>query len=437
VSAGGRVGSELDELGRGSMSWTSLIIGLIAGFILGIGAAFIFKLMQASTEKGLAKEYEKQRESNVNAVIETVKTSFGSLSLDALSKAQEAFLNLAKEKLDSDRRAGSQELDTKKSLIDEQLNRMTFELQKVSSLVKDLENDRVLKFGELSTELKKASEQTLALTETTGKLREALASAKVRGQWGERMAEDVLHVAGFIENVNYLKQKVIEEAGSRPDFTFLLPQDFRLNMDVKFPLDNYIKFCEANSDDEKGKYCGNFLKDAKARIKEVTTREYINPEQNTLDYVLLFIPNEQVYRFIHEQDSSIIDYGLENRVILCSPITLFTILVVIRHAVDSFTFQQRSNEILSLYGTFSKQWGKFVDQLKQLGKKIDAVEEAYGSLAATRLRQLDRPLKKIESIRTQLGLPIAEDGDEGSLLLSEEVGADNGENPINRKSENG
>jgi DNA recombination protein RmuC len=418
------------------MSWTSLIIGLIAGFILGIGAAFVFKLMQARTEKGLAKEYEKQRESNVNAVIETVKTSFGSLSLDALSKAQEAFLNLARERLESERKAGAQELEAKKGLIDQQLQNMTSQLEKVSTLMKELEKDREQKFGALAEQLRTTSAQTETLAKTTGQLREALASAKVRGQWGERMAEDVLRIAGFEENVNYLKQKTIEEAGSRPDFTFLLPQDFKLNMDVKFPLDNYIRFCESNSDEEKAKHCSNFLKDAKARIKEVTTREYINSEQNTLGYVLLFIPNEQVYRFIHEQDSSIIDYGLENRVVLCSPITLFAILAVIRQAVDSFVLQQRSNEILSLLGAFDKQWGKFVDQLQQLGKKIDGVHEAYESLTTTRRRQLEKPLNRIEDLRSQLGLPIGTEGDEGPSIISEVLGEDSEKVPGNKKAEN-
>jgi len=418
------------------MSWTSLIIGLIAGFILGIGAAFVFKLMQARTEKGLAKEYEKQRESNVNAVIETVKTSFGSLSLDALSKAQEAFLNLARERLESERKAGAQELEAKKGLIDQQLQNMTSQLEKVSTLMKELEKDREQKFGALAEQLRTTSAQTETLAKTTGQLREALASAKVRGQWGERMAEDVLRIAGFEENVNYLKQRTIEEAGSRPDFTFLLPQDFKLNMDVKFPLDNYVKFCEANSDGEKAKYCGNFLRDAKARIKEVTTREYINPEQHTLDYVLLFIPNEQVYRFIHEQDSSIIDYGLENKVILCSPVTLFAILVVIRHAVDSFALQQKSNEILSLLGRFAKQWSKFLEQLSLLGKRIEAVNREYENLTTTRKRQLEKPLNDIENLRTRLQLPVAPDEDEGSRLLPEETGEDSEKLLGNKKADN-
>ena len=437
---GGRIGSELDELGRGSMSWTSLIIGLIAGFVLGIVAVLVFRLVQTRTAKELADEIlrdsEEQRKSNVDAVIENVKASFGSLSLEALSKSQEAFLNLAREKLESERRLSTQELETKKSLIDHQLQQMTSGLEKVTNLMKELEKDREQKFGALTEQLRTASAQTETLAKTTGQLREALASAKVRGQWGERMAEDVLRISGFIENVNYLKQKAIEGVGSRPDFTFLLPQSLRLNMDVKFPLDNYVKFHECNSDAERAKYCNDFLKDVKARIKEVTTREYINPEQNTLDYVLLFIPNEQVYRFVHEQDSSIIDYGLENRVVLCSPITLFAILVVIRHAVDSFALQQKSNEILSLYGKFAKQWGKFLDQLKLLGKRIEAVHNEYETLTTTRKRQLEKPLKEIDDLRTQLQLPIAPDEDEGSPLLTEEMGEDSEKVPGNKKADN-
>jgi DNA recombination protein RmuC len=245
--------------------------------------------------------------------------------------------------------------------------------------------------------------------QTTTLLREALASTKARGQWGERMAEDVLRVAGFIEKVNYLKQKTIEGAGSRPDFTFLLPRGLQLNMDVKFPLDNYAKFLEADSDLEKARFRDKFLTDVKARIKEVTTREYINPEQNTVDYVLLFIPNEQIYSFIHEQDSTILDDGIKNRVVFCSPITLFAVLAVIRQAVDNFSLEKASNEILSLLGTFNKQWGEFIKKLDVLGKRIEDSQREYESLVTTRRRQLEKPLNKIEDLRTQRGLPLAPD----------------------------
>jgi len=392
------------------MEWLPFLIVFLVGFLLGIGAALLLRLIQAKTAKELAnelyRETEYQTQQNINNILDNLKANFGSLSLNALSKSTEEFLKLAKSKLDSERDISTQELDKKKTLIDQQLNRMTVELQNVSKLMNDLEKDRVEKFSQLASHLKITGEQTAALMQTTNTLKEALASTKIRGQWGERMAEDVLRLAGFVEKINYLKQKTIAGAGLRPDFTFLLPRNLKLNMDVKFPLDNYMRFLESSSSVEKEKFQKEFLKDVKSRIREVTSREYINPVQNTVDYVLLFIPNEQIYSFIHQQDSTILDEGIRNRVIFCSPTTLFAILSVIRQAIDNFALEQTSNEILSLFGIFKKQWHEFVKRFDLLGKRIGDVQKEYESITTARRRQLERPLNKIESLREQRGLSI-------------------------------
>lgn len=398
------------------MDWLSILIGLFIGFMLGLLVSLVLRLQQGKTAKELAEELfhesEAQRKANIDVILENIKSSFGNLSLEALSKSTEEFLKLAKTRLESEREISLKELDGKKGLIDQQLQQMTSKLENVSTVIKELEKDRVEKFGELASHLNTATQQTTALMQTTSQLREALASTKVRGQWGERMAEDVLRLAGFIENVNYLKEKTIEGAGSRPDFTFFLPGNLKLNMDVKFPLNNYIKFLETDVELEKVKFRSDFLRDVRARIKEVTSREYINPEQSTLDYVLLFIPNEQVYSFIHEQDSSILDEGLKNRVIFCSPITLFAVLAVIRQSVDNFALERTSNEILSLFGVFKKQWDEFLKKLDVLGKRIEDTQKEYESLATTRRRQLERPLNKIDNLRKEKGILISADDNE-------------------------
>ncbi len=372
------------------MNWIAMLGAVAVGVAVGgLFVAVALRWMQARTARDLTDE---------------MKASFGSLSLDALSK----FLDLAKAKLDAERDTHAQDLEAKKGLIDQQLRQMTAELEKVSVLVKDLEKDRVEKFGQLAAQLKTTTEHTAALVQTTATLREALSSTKARGQWGERMAEDVLRLAGFIENVNYVKQKAIVGSGSRPDFTFLLPRKFKLNMDVKFPLDNYLKFLDAKSEPERAKYRTDFLRDVRGRVKEVTTRDYINPEQNTVDSVLLFIPNEQIYAFIHEQDGAILDDGIRQGVVFCSPLTLFAVLAVIRKAVDNFSLEQTSNEILSLLGDFKKQWGEFLGKLELVGKRIGDAQKEYEALTTTRRRQLEKPLNRIEDLRTQRNLPIAE-----------------------------
>ncbi len=406
------------------MNWMSILIALLVGSVLGLTAAFVLKLVKTNTTKELADqlfhETEAQRKAMADGILENLKVSFGSLSLNSLSRATEEFLKLANEKLASEREVSVKELEAKKGLIDQQLQRITAELENASKLMQELERDRVEKFGELASQLKSTGEQTQALARTTSALREALASSKVRGQWGERMAEDVLRIAGFVENVNYQKQQTIEGAGTRPDFTFLLPRNLKLNMDVKFPLDNYIKLLQATSEVEQGQHRSAFLRDVRAKIREVSSRTYINPDQSTVDYVLLFIPNEQVYAFIHEQDSTVLDDAIKNKVVLCSPVTLFAVLAVIRQAVDNFALEQTSNQILSLLGNFKQQWAEFVKKLEQLGKRLDDAQREYETLTTTRRRQLERPLEKIEDLRSQRGLPVSPD--ETSSITADDAG---------------
>jgi DNA recombination protein RmuC len=393
------------------MDAVTLLI-FVLGIVVGLGITMVFRLIQRRTARDIAQELfresELQRQAGLSIVIENLKDSFGKLSLDALSRSTEEFLKLAKVKLESEREGTTQVLDNKKELIDQQLRCMTTELENVSKLMRDLERDRTQKFGELASQLQTSTQQTQALVATTSSLREALGSTKARGQWGERMAEDVLRLAGLIENVNYIKQKTIEGVGSRPDFTFLLPKSLQLHMDVKFPLDNYLRFLDASSDGEKARYRSDFLRDVKARIKECTSRDYIDSEV-TIDFVLLFIPNEQIYAFIHEQDSALLDDGIKNKVLFCSPITLFAVLAVIRQAVDNFALEKTSNEILSQFGNFKKQWDEFVAKWDQLGRRIADAMKEYEALSTVRRRQLEKPLNKIEELRMQRDVAICPD----------------------------
>ena len=238
------------------------------------------------------------------------------------------------------------------------------------------------------------------------------------------MAEDVLRLAGFIEGINYCKQKTLAESGRRPDFTFMLPKGLTLNMDVKFPYDNYISWLEAPNENERTRFCKAFMKDVRIKIKEVAGRDYIDPGQSTVDYALLFIPNDQIFAFIHEQEPSILDDGLRQRVIFCSPVTLYAVLAVIRQAVDNFTLEQTSNEILSLFGAFKKQWEEFLKKLEHLGKQIEGAHDDYESLISTRRRRLDKPLERIEEIRTLRNIriaPMVEDGFESQGELFEDT----------------
>jgi len=179
-------------------------------------------------------------------------------------------------------------------------------------------------------------------------------------------------------------------------------------MDVKFPLDNYLRYLEAETDNARERYKADFLRDVKNRLREVTRRDYVAPEHNTVDCMLLFIPNEQVYGFIHELDPSIIDEAMKSRIVLCSPVTLFAVLAVIRQALDNFALEQTSAQMLSHLGSFKKQWENFQESLEKLGRHIRQTHDEYEHLTTTRRRQLEKPLDRLEALRLERGLPEGE-----------------------------
>jgi DNA recombination protein RmuC len=311
---------------------------------------------------------------------------------------------MANETLSKHSEGTEKELDEKKKLIDQTLDSIRSELKNVHSLVTAFEKDREQKFGELSSQLRSSAEELGRLHETTNSLRSALSSTQARGQWGQRIADDILRLAGFIEGVNYEKDKSQDTATTRPDYTFLLPQGLKVNMDVKFPMSNYLRYLDAPAETDKQKHKEQFLRDVRARMKEVTTRDYINPEERTVDYVILFIPNEQVYSFVNEHDRALIDDALKARVIFCSPLTLYAILAVIHHAIDNFNLERTASHMLSLLGAFNKQWELFAKSFDALGERIRDAQKEYDALTTTRKKQLDRQLKKIEDLRKQEGI---------------------------------
>src|SRR5579875_1354074 len=263
---------------------------------------------------------------------------------------------------------GEEQLKARQQEIDRTLGEVRRELEGLREFVLTVDKQRGQSIVELAT-----------VTRESGRQNEVLSGAQSRGQWGERMAEDVLRLAGMIEGVQYEKQRALGD-GARPDFTFLI-EGKRLNMDVKTPMAHYQRYLSAASDAERAAEARAFRADVRARISEVRGRDYIDPEAGTLDYVLVFIPNEQVYAFLHENDPDLIDEALAQRVVLCSPLTLFAVLAVIRQAAENFRFAKRTDEVLRALGAFGAEWRKFKDQMGKLERALESARRAYDALA--------------------------------------------------------
>ena len=321
---------------------------------------------------------------------EQLKDAFGNLSKEALDANLDSFLKLAESKFSDLVGKSDEQLGKKKELIDSTLKEMKSDLKSLS------DNTIALK-----SQMEESRKSVGELSDTTSQLRQILSSSQARGQWGERMVKDILDFIGLVEGINYSKQSQVSEGTERPDFTFFLPDDKSLNMDVKFPLAHYEKYLAADNELEKEAEKKAFLADVRNRVKEVSKRGYIDPKGSTVDYVLLFIPNESIYAFLNQEDSGLIDFSLEKKIMLCSPITLYAVLSLIRQAVSNFAMEQKAGEVQAQVGVFAKQWIKFIEKLDALGKTLGTVSTHYDELRGTRLRALEKPMDKIKDM--QLG----------------------------------
>jgi len=338
----------------------------------------------------------------------------------AVRSALEQVALMGKEALGSQNAAASADLTAKKDVIESRLGAIQTEvrsdLDRLSKLVNQLNDSTSQRFGQVDSSLRAHAEITQHLNSTTQGLREALASPNNRGQWGERMAEDILRSAGFIEHKQYRKRTAVEGDGQGiPDFTFMMPKGQVLFMDVKFPMAAYLRYLDANTEAERSTHRATFLRDVRMRVRELAKREYASSDsRSAVDNVLLFVPNETLSAFIHENDPALIDEAMRQNVVICSPLTLFAFLGIIRQAFDNYVMEQTSHEMMQLLGKFAQQWGKYSDSVDKVKKQFDTVQRSFDELATTRKRALERPLKDLEALRLDRGVAV-----DGELFAAE------------------
>jgi len=322
--------------------------------------------------------------------------SLAASSQDALKRVSEQFLMLAEERLKTEHAKFSGNIETRKHEIESIVDKLQEQLARYEAMVKEFEGDRLKKYSSLEQQLSQTAQATEKLHDTTAHLTSILGNVKRRGQWGERMAEDILKYCGLQEGIHFEKQKTLDSNTLRPDYTFFLPDDHKVVMDVKFPLNRYLEYVNSTNDGEREQLKKSFLEDVRSRIREVANKDYLPAADNTLDYVLLFIPNEQVYGFINEEQPGLIDESLAKKIILCSPWTLYAVLRIIWQAWTNYHHAEGLKKIITLIYEFKEEFSKFREQMDSVGEKIEKAQEAFQKLSGVRTRQLDKKMEKIE-----------------------------------------
>jgi DNA recombination protein RmuC len=303
-----------------------------------------------------------------------------------------------------------------KGIVSELIDNEESQIHKLLNKSDQTVREFLEKTGEIKSSITGVDQQTRNLISV-------LNNNQSRGQWAEFQVEDLLGVMEYKDGIHYETQKIMS-SGNKPDFTFYLPDNKTINMDSKFPLTIYMEISKLNKDLEddsldeisrreitdliKSKNKEFLDRAIKNKIDETSTREgYISPEENTVDFVLMYIPLENLYHFlltstIGAKNTPVIQYAFAQKVILVSPQTLMAYLETIRHSMKLFSLQTDTKNILSTHEKVKNEIRKFLDSFDETTKKLDQTVKAFDSLKTTRVNKLEKSFEELDEVNKKL-----------------------------------
>jgi DNA recombination protein RmuC len=314
---------------------------------------------------------------------------------DVTKKMIDQFLTVAKEQLGSQSKEIKTDYENKRLAIETLIKQIKVELDESGEKLTTAEKERIGSFHALKKELENQRKITEQLSTTTESLKKVLSNNQLRGQFGEQVAEELLTMSGFVRGVDFEFNKE-QQSGNRPDFTIFLPNKVKINVDAKFPYQNLQRMTETKDEGSKRELMKAFERDIREKIKQVTTRDYINPEDNTVDFVILFIPNEMIFSFIYDKMNAVWLEAMRQKVVFAGPFSFTAVLRLVRQAYDNFLYQKNVQKIIESIKIFENEFIKYNQEFVKIGDRIDSLSKQYNDVNRTRTNQLVKSLDNVK-----------------------------------------
>jgi DNA recombination protein RmuC len=397
----------------GLLPW--LTAAFLFGLVIGIAATALFGRSQARRLMAVMSDAERRHEAETDALLDGVKLAFHDISRESQGQTRDDVLRLAQAQLAGERRLLGQALESERSELSARIGTMLAQLERTQALIRELERDRTGKFQELSSQLEIAGDSAKALGQTTQKLARSLSGTRLRGRFGEHLAEDVLKLIGLSPGLHYERQVALD-AERRPDFLLAMGQGRRLAMDVKFPLDNYRRAVEAADDENRQRLEAQFVKDVRQHVAAVASRGYADPALGTADFALLFVPSDALFVTILELAPDLIDQAARQNVAVVGPSTLFALLRSLRLLDGEARLALAGRELAEAMAGFRQAWARYAERAGRTERRLEETLDELRKLHGMRRATVDRAMATIEAVL---------DGDQPASSGERDAGAPN------------
>ena len=433
----------------------SLLVGLVVGVVLG---AVIGGLLARSRAAGASssssdvdpailearhgqllaelRSQEAAARAEVSSQLAAADASLAGLR-EQLTVAQQQYRDLLeRERLDAQKRA---EAERDESKVLQALAPVKETLSTMQQKVTELETQRSQQHGELSQQLKTATESEERLRATAESLASALRNNATRGVWGETQLRTLVESAGLVNRVDFTLQSTIEsESGTRrPDMVINLPGGKSIPVDAKVPYNSYIEASaipsSATGDQEaaRGRLLLQHAKQVKSHVDALASKTYWTGLAASPDFTIAFIPNEPLLAAAMEADPNLMEYAFSKRIILANPVTLWALLKTIAFTWQQDVLTEDAKKLFDLGKELYSRLATLSEHADKLRRSIESTVTSYNNFASSLEQRVLVTARKLDGLDESkvIGTPAQVDERPKQLSHPELVASAPGDEP--------